>query len=87
MLDTVTVIVLVILAVGLLLAFARLARGPSLPDRMVATDLIGVLAVGLIVVSAAATAEQALLDAAIVIALIGFVATIAYARFVERGHE
>jgi multicomponent Na+:H+ antiporter subunit F len=54
---------------------------------VVATDLIGVLAVGVIVVFSAATAEQALLDAAIVIALIGFVATIAYARYVERGHE
>jgi multicomponent Na+:H+ antiporter subunit F len=87
MLDTVTQLVLVMLAASLLIAFARLALGPSLPDRMVATDLMGVLAVGFIVVSAVATAEQALLDAAIVIALIGFVATIAYARYVERGHE
>jgi multicomponent Na+:H+ antiporter subunit F len=87
MLDTVTPVVLVMLSLALLIAFGRLALGPSLPDRVVATDLIGVLAVGIIVVSAAATAEQALLDAAIVIALIGFVATIAYARYVERGRE
>jgi multicomponent Na+:H+ antiporter subunit F len=87
MLDTVTPVVLVMLSLALLVAFGRLALGPSLPDRVVATDLIGVLAVGIIVVSAAATAEQALLDAAIVIALIGFVATIAYARYVERGRE
>jgi multicomponent Na+:H+ antiporter subunit F len=87
MLETVTPVVLVMLSLALLIAFARLVLGPSLPDRVVATDLIGVLAVGIIVVSAAATAEQALLDAAIVIALIGFVATIAYARYVERGRE
>lgn len=86
MLDTVEEIVLVMLAAGLLVTFARLALGPTLPDRVVAMDLIGVLAVGIIVVSAALTAQQALLDAAIVIALIGFVATIAYARYVERGH-
>jgi multicomponent Na+:H+ antiporter subunit F len=83
MLDTVTQIVLVMLSLALLIAFVRLAWGPTLPDRVVAMDLIGVLAVGLIVVSAAATAERAFLDAAIVIALIGFVATIAYARFIE----
>jgi multicomponent Na+:H+ antiporter subunit F len=87
MLDVVTELVLIMLSIALLIAFARLAWGPSLPDRVVATDLIGVLAVGVIVVFSAATAEQALLDAAIVIALIGFVATIAYARYVERGHE
>lgn len=86
MLSVVTQIVLVMLAVALLIAFARLASGPSLPDRVVAMDLIGVLAVGLIVVSAAAARERAFLDAAIVIALIGFVATIAYAAYVERGH-
>ena len=87
MLDTAMYISLVMLAVALLCAFARLAAGPTLPDRVVAMDLIGVLAVGLIVVAAAASAERAFLDAAIVIALVGFVGTIAYARYVERGHE
>ncbi len=87
MLTAVTTLVLVVLAIALIVAFARLTGGPTLPDRIVAVDLIGVLAVGLIVVSAAATGEQAFLDAAMVIALIGFVATVAYARFVERGHE
>ena len=48
-------------------------------------DLIGVLVVGLIVVLAASTGVRATLDAAIVIALIGFVATVAYATYVERG--
>lgn len=87
MLDTVTHIVLVMLAAALLVAFARLAWGPTLPDRVVAMDLISVLAVGLIVVSAAATNEPAFLDAGIVIALVGFVGTLAYARYIERGHE
>jgi multicomponent Na+:H+ antiporter subunit F len=84
MLDTVTQIVLTMLAMSLVISFVRLLRGPTLADRIVAVDLIGVLAVGLIVVSAAATGVQAFLDAAIVIALIGFVGTVAYARYVER---
>jgi multicomponent Na+:H+ antiporter subunit F len=84
MLDTVTAIVLSTLALSLLISAARLILGPTLPDRMVAVDLIGVLAVGLIVVSAAATGMRAFLDAAIVIALVGFVGTVAYARYVER---
>jgi multisubunit Na+/H+ antiporter MnhF subunit len=77
---------LVTLGVALLIAVVRLVKGPTLPDRVVAMDLIGVLVVGLIVVLAASTQVPATLDAAIVIALIGFVGTVAYATYVERGH-
>jgi multicomponent Na+:H+ antiporter subunit F len=79
-------IALVTLGVALLIAVVRLVKGPTLPDRVVAMDLIGVLVVGLIVVLAASTQVPATLDAAIVIALIGFVGTVAYATYVERGH-
>jgi len=75
---------LAILAVAALLAFVRVVRGPTLPDRVVAIDLIGILIVGMIVVGAAETGERAFLDVAIVFALISFVGTVAYARYVER---
>ena len=84
MLDLAIEITLVMLALAALVAFVRVVRGPTLPDRVVAIDLIGVLIVGVIVVEAAATGNQAFLDVAIVIALISFVGTIAYARYVER---
>jgi multicomponent Na+:H+ antiporter subunit F len=85
MLDTVSEITLVTLGLALLVAFARLVKGPTLPDRIVAMDLFNVLVVGIIVVLAASTRVRATLDAAIVIALIGFLATVAYATYVERG--
>lgn len=86
MLEMVTPFALMTLGVALLLAVVRLVRGPTLPDRIVAMDLIGVLVIGLIVVLAASTGVRATLDAAIVIALIGFVGTVAYATYVQRGH-
>ena len=86
MLDIVTNIALIMLGVALLITVVRLVQGPTLPDRIVAMDLVGVLVVGLIVVLAASTGVEATLDAAIVIALLGFVGTIAYATYVERGH-
>jgi multicomponent Na+:H+ antiporter subunit F len=85
MLEIVTPTALVTLGVALLIAVVRVVRGPTLPDRIVAMDLLGVLMVGLIVVLAASTQVPATLDAAIVIALIGFVGTIAYATYVQRG--
>jgi len=77
---------LVTLGSAVLIAVVRLVKGPTLPDRVVAMDLIGVLVVGLIVVLAASTSVRATLDAAIVIALIAFVATVAYGTYIERGH-
>ena len=86
MLEFGTQFALVTLAAAILVAVVRLVRGPTLPDRVVAMDLIGILVVGLIVVLAASSRVHATLDAAIVIALVAFVATIAYATYVEKGH-
>ena len=84
MLDITIGIALLMLTVAALLTLVRVVRGPTLPDRVVAIDLIGVLIVGVIVVGAAATGQPAFLDVAIVVALISFVGTVAYARYVER---
>jgi multicomponent Na+:H+ antiporter subunit F len=85
MLEVISNLTLVTLGVALVIAFIRLVKGPTLPDRIVAMDLFGVLVVGVIVVLAGSTGVRATLDAAIVIALVGFVGTIAYATYVERG--
>jgi multicomponent Na+:H+ antiporter subunit F len=75
------------LAVAAGMTFIRLVKGPSLPDRVIALDLIGVLMVCLLVVTASATQQQALLDVAMVVALVSFVGTVAYARFIERSRS
>jgi multicomponent Na+:H+ antiporter subunit F len=87
MFELITQIALATLGVALLAAVVRLIKGPTLPDRIVAMDLIGVLVVGVIVVLAGSTDVRATLDAAVVIALIGFVGTVAYASYVQRGHQ
>ncbi|HMO85469.1 MAG TPA: cation:proton antiporter [Lacipirellulaceae bacterium] len=77
-------VALALTTVGLFLAFFRLVRGPSLPDRVVALDLVGALGVGAIAAYDVATEEPILLDAATVVALVAFLGTIAFARYVER---
>ncbi|MBI1992811.1 MAG: cation:proton antiporter [Deltaproteobacteria bacterium] len=85
MMVTIAVIIaLAMLSVALLLALVRLARGPSLPDRVVALDLMGTLAVGMITVYAMTTQQPVFLDVAIVLALISFLGTVAFARYVEK---
>ena len=82
--DIFTTVALAMLALAAALAFIRLLQGPTLPDRVVAIDLIGVLIVCVVVTVAAATGQQTYLDVAIVIALVSFVGTVAYARYIER---
>lgn len=84
MLDIAFSVTQTLLALAAVLTFIRLVRGPTLPDRVIALDLIGVLSVCLLAVLAASTAERAFLDVAIVVALISFVGTVAYARYMER---
>ena len=82
--SMVITICLAMLGVSLLLAFVRLVRGPSLPDRVVALDLIAVIAVALVIVLDIQSNVIVFLDAGIVVALVGFVGSIAFARYLER---
>jgi multisubunit Na+/H+ antiporter MnhF subunit len=66
------------------LAFLRLARGPSLADRVVALDMMTILIVAFCGLFAIVSADAAFLDVAVVLALVGFLATVALARFAER---
>lgn len=77
-------IVLAVLSVAILLSVWRLLRGPSLPDRVVALDLLGVLTLAFIVTYAVATDSAALIDIALVLALVAFLATVAFAYYLEK---
>ena len=74
-----------ILAAGMVAAFVRLVLGPSLPDRVVALDVIATMAVGALAVVSIQTGEKILLDVALAIALITFLGTVALAMSLERG--
>jgi len=65
------------------LAAVRLIIGPTLPDRVVALDLLTMLVVAFLTLFALASGVGAYLDAALALALVGFLATIAFARFVD----
>ena len=73
-----------LLSLGLVLAFVRLVRGPTAPDRVVALDVISTLAIGMIAAYSVLTGEPLLLRVAAALALISFLGTIAVARYLER---
>ena len=77
----------VMVMLSLAIAFIRLARGPTLADRVVALDMMTVSIIAVCGVVAVATGVYAMLDVALVLALVGFLATVALARFAERRDE
>ena len=83
-LSVATYLALVMVVVAVALAAVVVLRGPGLPDRALALDLIGLLSVSFIAVVAIASEQAVLLDAAIALALVSFLGTVAFARFIER---
>lgn len=77
----------VLVVLSIVMAFIRLAIGPSLPDRVVALDMMTIAIVAFCGLAAIRYDAPAFLDVAIVLALVGFLATVALARFAERNAE
>jgi multicomponent Na+:H+ antiporter subunit F len=75
------------LVVAIAIVTLRLLRGPSLPDRVIALDLIGTLAAGAVGVYAISQDEPIYLLVSIVLALVLFVGTVAFAFHLERSKE
>lgn len=83
-LSTSVDIAFVLVMLGVVGGFIRLVKGPSLPDRVVALDMMTVLIVSFCGLYAILSEQTAFVDVAIVVAVIGFLATVALARYVER---
>lgn len=60
----------------------RVVRGPTLPDRVLALDMLTAVAIGFIAVLGIRSGFAFTVDIAIALGLVGFLATVAFARFV-----
>lgn len=79
-----TVLAFVFVALGVLAFLARLLKGPSLPDRIIALEGLASALTVAVIIAAATTKEAFEITIVIVVALVGFVGTGVLARFVER---
>lgn len=79
-----TGVLLVITSAAMLGGLWRLWRGPTMADRVVAMDLMVITALSGIVLMSIMYDLPALVDIAIVLALIAFIATVAFAWYIER---
>ena len=85
MLGYVIPLCLAMLGAALLLAVARLVRGPSLPDRALALDTLYINAIALIILYGIWQGTELFFVIALLIAVLGFVSTVAVAKYMLRG--
>ena len=83
-LEAATVLAMLLLIVAMVLAGIRIVRGPHVADRVVALDMLSLLGVAAAALAAVASGSMAFVDVALGVALVGFLATIAFAAFIER---
>ncbi|WP_374438093.1 K+/H+ antiporter subunit F [Pseudomonas panipatensis] len=74
-----------LLVLAVLLTVARLVRGPSVADRILALDTLSVEAIALIVLFGIWRGSGLYFEAALLIAVMGFVSTVALCKFLLRG--
>lgn len=73
------------LLTAMVLAGIRIVRGPTAADRVVALDMLGLLGTAATGIATLASGSLAFIDIGLAVALIGFLATVAFAGFIERG--
>ena len=71
-----------LLSLALLITVVRVVIGPTLPDRVMALDMLVAVAIGFIAVLGVKTGQGLYAGIAIALGLVGFLATVAFARFV-----
>lgn len=77
-----TTISLAVLTLAFFLNLYRILVGPTLPDRVLALDMLIAVVIGYIVVIAIRTGFTLYMDIAISLGLVGFLSTVAFARFI-----
>lgn len=74
-----------ILAVSTFLRVLRVIKGPSIPDRVVALDAIGINLIGITALVSILLNTTAYLEVILLIGILAFIGTVAFSKFLEKG--
>ncbi|WP_044893325.1 Na(+)/H(+) antiporter subunit F1 [Bacillus alveayuensis] len=85
MFQTVLIVSLAIIAVSSLLVIIRLIKGPSIPDRAISLDAIGINLIGITAIISVVLDTNAFLDVILLLGILAFIGTVAIAKFLEKG--
>lgn len=85
MIDYILKAALVLFMMAIALSLVRVIKGPSLPDRAIALDTIGVNLISAIAIISIVLKTKAFLEAILILGILAFIGTIAFSKYIERG--
>ncbi|WP_232423577.1 MULTISPECIES: Na(+)/H(+) antiporter subunit F1 [Bacillus] len=63
----------------------RVIKGPSIPDRVIALDAIGINLIGIIALISILLDTYAFLEVILLLGILAFIGTVAMAKYLEKG--
>lgn len=85
MIDMILKTSLILFMIATALTLYRVIKGPSLPDRAIALDTIGVILISAIAIVSILLKTKAFLEAILILGILAFIGTIAFSKYIERG--
>lgn len=85
MFETILITALLLFATAIGIAAYRIIKGPTMPDRVVALDMIGVNLISVAAVVSIVLNTTAFLEVILIIGILAFIGTVAFSKFIERG--
>lgn len=76
---------LVIVILSMFGMLYRIFRGPSIPDRLVGLDAIGVMFISATALLSILFGTDFFLDVILLLAVLSFIGTVSFSKFIEKG--
>lgn len=87
LIQIILTVVIVVLTASVILVLYRFIKGPTLPDRVTAVDLITTIVIAIIVVFSILWDSPNFFDVAMVLSLISFLGSISYAFYITKRNK
>ncbi|MCM3740740.1 Na(+)/H(+) antiporter subunit F1 [Oceanobacillus luteolus] len=85
MIQTLLITSLILFGIAIAITLIRVIIGPSLPDRVLSLDMIGVQIVSALAIISILLKTKAFLEVILVLAILAFISTISFTKYIERG--
>ena len=85
MLKIIMIIALIVVAISMLAMFVRIIKGPTLADRILALDAIGLQLIAGIALYGIFIGSEYLLVAILLIGILSFLGTAVFSKYMDKG--
>ncbi|MGI1660260.1 MAG: Na(+)/H(+) antiporter subunit F1 [Desulfitobacterium sp.] len=85
MFEKVLLLALFLFSFATLLFLYRAIKGPTVPDRIIAMDTIGINLISIMAILSVLLRTHAFFEAILLLGMLSFIGTVAFSKFIERG--